>query len=544
MRSGTLRSRNHSSSARVNPVVSGAERADRPDQLTRGRGRRRVQHPLQHDPVDERERKGADRARGIDGHLVGRHPEHEGSKVAPTPLVAAQELLAHVRRELGLGVGLHARDERRPVLGRSDEQPVEVSVPVLEAPTASTTSWDFSRLDPFVEDFVAAAEGRPVVANFATLPHWMFTNADEVDVSRDVDTIHWKYEQGADFRDETLAEVADYFYRIASWYIAGGFTDELGARHESGHAYRFAYWEVLCEPDLNRRMAPEVYTRLYDAVVERLRPLDPDMKFVGLSLSHVHRDPEYFWHFLDAANHKPGIGVDAFSYHFYASPEIVNPFGAEGNADPSTWRSTFFAQADAFIENVTYIRSIADRLAPDAKTFLNEIGTYPADIMNAAPQIPKHYWALSGSVHAYIWARLLPLGIDLLGVAEFMDYPGMIPGTSLIDWETGEPNARYDVTKLLLAHFAPGDRLVETSAGYQGFPDVRVHVQGLLTGGGVRKLLLISKWDAPVRLNLSSAGTGTLEHVHPGTSGIERTPWSGGLLELAPHATAVLTLQD
>lgn len=49
---------------------------------------------------------------------------------------------------------------------------------------------------------------------------------------------------------------------------------------------------------------------------------------------------------------------------------------------------------------------------------LNEIGTYPADIMNVVPQIPEHSWALSGSVHAYIWARLLPLGIALLGVAE------------------------------------------------------------------------------------------------------------------------------
>ncbi|MET8524029.1 hypothetical protein [Nocardioides sp. NPDC004968] len=419
-----------------------------------------------------------------------------------------------------------------------------LSVPALEAPTKATTSWDFAQLDPFVEDFMAAAEGRPVVANFATIPHWMFTNADHVEVSRDVDTIHWDYEQGTDFRDDTLAEVADYFFRIASWYMAGGFTDELGVRHESGHHYRFAYWEVLCEPDLNRRMPPEVYTRLYDAVVQRLRTLDPDMRFVGLSLSHVHHDPEYFWHFLNPANHAPDISVDAFSYHFYASPEIVNPFGAEGNADHSTWRSTFFAQADAFVEHVAYIRSIANRLAPDAKTFLNEIGTYPADVMNAAPKIPAHYWALSGSVHAYLWARVLPLGIDLLGVAEFMDYPGMIPGTSLIDWESGEPNARYDVTKLLLDHFGPGDRLLETSAGYPGFPDARVHVQAMRTHDGSRKLLMISKWDEPVHLDLTSVGAGVLEQIHTTTAGSANERFAGGTLHLRPHATAVLTLDN
>ncbi|WP_194410838.1 hypothetical protein [Microbacterium cremeum] len=419
-----------------------------------------------------------------------------------------------------------------------------LSVPALEAPTEGTTSWDFSKLDPFVEDFVAAAEGRPIVANFATIPHWMFTNADQVHLSHDVDEIHWEYEQGADFRDESLAEVADYFFRVASWYIAGGFTDEIGQWHESGHDYRFAYWEVLCEPDLNRRMSPEVYTRLYDAVVERLQPLDPDMKFVGLSLSHVHHDPEYFWHFLDAANHKPGVGVDAFSYHFYASPEIVNPFGTEGNADPLTWRSTFFAQADAFVENVAYIRSIAQRLAPDAKTFLNEIGTYPADVMNPAPQIPDFYWTLSGSLHAYLWARLLPLGIDLFGVAEFMDYPGMIPGTSLIDWETGEPNARYHVTQLLLSHFARGDSLVATSAGDPGFPDMRVHAQAIIGRDAEKSLLLINKWDEFIDVDLSSiSAAGAGEQVHVGTSGIEPIEWSGGVLRLEPHATVVLTIR-
>lgn len=312
-----------------------------------------------------------------------------------------------------------------------------LSVPELDAPTETSTSWDFSNLDPFVEDFVAASEGRPVVANFATIPAWMFT--DVAEYSTDPDVIHWDYEKGSEFRDETLAEVADYFYRVASWYIAGGFTDELGVRHESGHSYRFAYWEVLCEPDLNSRISPETYTRLYDAVVERLQPLDPEMRFIGLSLSHVHHNPEYFWHFLDSENHLPGTPLDAFSYHFYAQPEIVNPFAPEGNAEETIWRSLFFAQAESFIDQVRFIDSIRRRLAPETKTFLNEIGTYPADVMNPNPQIPDSYWALSGSVHAYLWARCVQLGIDLVGIAEFMDYPSMIPGVSLIDWRPASP---------------------------------------------------------------------------------------------------------
>ncbi|GAB2728719.1 hypothetical protein [Nocardia thraciensis] len=399
-----------------------------------------------------------------------------------------------------------------------------VSVAELYPPTDTETFWNFELLDPFVEDFVHAAEGRPIVADFATIPTWMFVTPEPVAIAEDADEIHWDYEQGSELRDDTLQEVADYFFRVASWYIAGGFTDELGRRHESGHHYRFAYWEVLCEPDIGHRLPPELYTRLYDAIVDRLRPLDPDMKFIGLSLSHVHHEPEYFWHFLDPANHRHGIPVDAISYHFYASPEIVNPFAAEGNPPYAHWRDVFFAQADGFVEQVRYIESIRRRLAPDTATFVNEVGTFTPDLMNPAPDIPSEYWHLSAAVGSYLWARLTELGIDLLGIAEFMDYPGMIPGTTLLDWETGAPNARYEALALLLAHFRPGDRLVTTTTGVPGFPDARVHAQGFVTASGARKLLLVNKtgtaltvdtgsWSASAQV--SRTGSPTPEAVGP-----------------------------
>jgi hypothetical protein len=418
-----------------------------------------------------------------------------------------------------------------------------VSVAALSAPTESTTSWDFSRLDPYVEDFMDAAEGRPVVANFATIPHWMFVGGDQIEIGDDRDHIHWDYEQGTQFRDETLEEVADYFFRVASWYIAGGFTDELGVRHESGHSYRFAQWEVLCEPDLNRRMSPELYTRLYDAVVTRLRVLDPDMTFVGLSLSHVHHNPEYFWHFLDPAHHAPGIPLDAFSVHFYASPDIVNPFGPEGNPAADHWETAFFAQADGFIEQLRYIRSIADRLSPKTKMLLNEIGTYPSDVMNPSPVIPEEYWALSASVQSYLWARSLEIGADLFGVAEFNGYPGMIPGTSLVDWETGEPNARYRALKLLLDHVQVGDGIVPTSTGYPGFPDARVHAQAFIAPDGSRAIVLVNKRGEPTEVEISEwSGEALLHSVDADSGHAEPTEQltSGGRLTLHPHATAVL----
>ncbi|WP_431960450.1 hypothetical protein [Mycobacterium sp. smrl_JER01] len=374
-----------------------------------------------------------------------------------------------------------------------------ISVPALSPPADGRTSWNFERLDPFVADFMAATNGRPVVANFATIPAWMFTTP--VAVPDDPDQIVWDYEQCGELRDPTCQEVADYFYRLASWYIAGGFTDEAGRRHESGHRYRFAYWEVLCEPDL-RGLTPQMYTRLFDAVVQRLRPLDPQMKFIGLSLTHQHHDPEYFWHFLDHAQHRDHLAPDAVSYHFYAHPEIVNPFSPEGNPPFSHWRDTFFAQADGFVDRVRYIESIRRRVAPDTKTFINEVGTFTPAPMDPAPDIPAEYWSLSAAVQTYLWSELVTLGVDLVGIAEFMDYPGMIPGVTLVDWDSGEPNARYRALQLLLRHFGPGDTLVRTGVGQPRQPDPRVYAQGFITPGGIRKLLLINKTDGSVEVGL------------------------------------------
>ncbi|XKK38881.1 hypothetical protein HFP72_31320 [Nocardiopsis sp. ARC36] len=53
---------------------------------------------------------------------------------------------------------------------------------------------------------------------------------------------------------------------------------------------------------------------------------------MGLSLSPITDDPDYFWHFLDPANHAPGIPIDAVSYHFYAAPALTDAVDSRPNA--------------------------------------------------------------------------------------------------------------------------------------------------------------------------------------------------------------------
>src|SRR5437867_6149974 len=154
----------------------------------------------------------------------------------------------------------------------------------LEPPANGKTSWDFSVIDPMTIDFLEATKGHSVILNFSTIPQWMAKTEKPVAYPADPDQVTWDYTQGTEFHDPTFKQVADYYARLLSWYTQGGFTDELGKRHESGHRYAIPMWEVLNEVDFEHSMSPPTYTRLYDAVVEAMRRVQPGMKLVVTAL--------------------------------------------------------------------------------------------------------------------------------------------------------------------------------------------------------------------------------------------------------------------
>ena len=167
-----------------------------------------------------------------------------------------------------------------------------LGVAELEPPTTEKTSWDFSVIDPMTIDFLNATKGHPVILNFSTIPAWMFVTEKPVTYPEDPDQVTWNYTQGTELRDPSGKELGDYYARLVSWYVNGGFTDELGKRHESGHHFDVDYWEVLNEPDIEHHMTPEQYTARYDAIVSAIRKVAPKMKFVGLALAFPFERPE------------------------------------------------------------------------------------------------------------------------------------------------------------------------------------------------------------------------------------------------------------
>jgi hypothetical protein len=410
-----------------------------------------------------------------------------------------------------------------------------LAVPELEPPTAGRTSWDFSLIDPMTLDFLAASADRPVMLNFSTIPDWLFVSKTPLRLPADPNQVFWSYTRGAELREPSGRELGDYYARLVSWYVKGGFVDENGRRHDSGHHFKIAWWEVLNEPDLERRPTPAQYTAWYDAIVGAIHTVDPEIKFVALALAHPELHPEMFEYFLNPANHRPGTPLDMISYHFYAQSSAGDTI--------EQWQHTFFAQADGLLNAVRFIDAIRQRLSPSTQTALDEIGAIlPGDPAGGAP-IPPAYWNLVGALHAYIYAESARLGIELVSASQLVGYPSQFPSVTMLDWQTGAPNARYRALQLLLANFAVGDTLVDSRVtGGLGRPTVLA--QAMVTPAG-RKILLINQRNHPLLLALAEPvphGTLASVDVTTGSEPARVMEFSGGSLELAPFAVAVLTI--
>jgi hypothetical protein len=384
-----------------------------------------------------------------------------------------------------------------------------LAVAELQPPTSTNTSWNFDAIDPLVTDFFRASEGHSSVFAMSTLPTWMFRNANPGPVPASPDEADWSYEAGTELRDPTGKEAADYYARVAGWYTAGGFVDELGAQHRSQHHENIAWWEVLNEPEYEHGLDIQTYTRLYDSVVAAVQKVSPKTRFVGMSLAEPMKSPSKFEYFLDPKHHAPGTPLDAISFHFYSD--------AEPGEDDKTEPYTFFARADGFLNSVRYITEIRQRLSPHTQIHINEAGCIAADdLAQGAAQtgIPPsaQYWNLCGAMFAYLYQDLAVQGIEVLGASQLLGYPSQFPSVSLLNWQSGEPNARYRVLQLLHDNFGPGDSIVKTNLASH-----EVIASGYIDPRGHRKLLLINKSQFPADVRCDECIGATESHVDTAT---------------------------
>lgn len=410
----------------------------------------------------------------------------------------------------------------------------KLAVAELEPPDETRTYWDFSLIDPMTFDFLKATKGHPAVLNFPTVPQWMYKTPKPVTYPEDPNEIFFGYSGGNELRDTTLQEISGYFSRLISWYTTGGFTDELGKYHSSGHRISLPYWEVLNEPELEHNLSPEQYTRQYDAIVNAVKVVSPETKFIGMA-SCVYGKPEFFEYFLNPENHKPGTPIDMISYHFYA--------GGHPEQTYEDYQYSYFDKSDAFLTSVKYIENIRKRLAPNVKTAINELGTFVSEEMRNKP-IPDEYWNLSAAVYTYLFIELNKLGIDIIGESQLIGYPGQFPDVSMMNWENGKPNARYWVLKMLIDNFGPGDSLVETITGIMTGSDYVA--QGFITKKG-RKAIILNKRNKLLQIRVPENFNGAKLSVVDLSSGDNppiQSEIEGTTLELKPYAVVIATLKE
>jgi hypothetical protein len=407
----------------------------------------------------------------------------------------------------------------------------KMAVAELKPPTSDKTYWDFTYLDSTMQAFMEATKGHSVIINFSTTPAWMWKTDSVVKYPEDPYKTCWNYNQGTELRDPTMKEVSGYFARLVSWYTKGGFTDELGKFHKSGHYYKIPYWEVLNEPDFEHNISPQLYTKMYDAIVMAIKKVSPETKFVGLALAYSN-NPEWFEYFLNPANHKKGVPLDGISYHFYGVKDI-------SDQPLDIYQYSFFNQADGFLNKVRYIESIRERLSTHTFTTIDEIGNILS--RDGDKPIPRAYWNLSGAMYAYIYLELSKIGIDAAGESQLVGYPTQFPSVSMMNWENGKPNARYWILKLLKENFGLGDKLVNTNVHAPG-----VVAQGFETKDG-KKLLLINKLDNEVELDLPAETKGASINYVDMTTGDNppaKEQLAGNKIKLNPFSVAVIKFNN
>ena len=133
-----------------------------------------------------------------------------------------------------------------------------LAVQVTCSVARSFAYWDFSQLDALMLDFWQAVDGdaSQPIPNFSTQPSWLY-DALHYTYPEDATRPWYGYDRGTAPAANSSA-LGDYYGRLYAWYMRGGFVDEAGVTHTSGHALNVSLIEVYNEPDYEHGHTAEV----------------------------------------------------------------------------------------------------------------------------------------------------------------------------------------------------------------------------------------------------------------------------------------------
>jgi hypothetical protein len=351
--------------------------------------------------------------------------------------------------------------------------------PGISCAELSPGKWDFSVMDPLLEDFMDAVGNSSVMIDIETSPDWMWlganastnhTCANATSVTLPVGPRNRcpYFGDPQQPRDSTWREIAQYFKRVGDWYTQGGFDDDSGSRISSNHHYHFDRWEVMNEVNHPREhdFTPASYIAAYDATVAAMTAAGataPGDKFLGPSLGGLTPSSAAQWlgPMLNPANHTPSsTPVGGVSFHTYASCDNQTAAGLE----------PVFGRTDARVAAAELVGTLRQKYRPDAELHMTESGLLCnspnwCDVNNYTcwyRDFPDVYWVASGSQWLYQYlitaeaANLTSIGqSQLLGYPyQFNGLSGEWPCGTMIDWDRLTPNTKHWTQIALLENVA------------------------------------------------------------------------------------------
>ena len=314
------------------------------------------------------------------------------------------------------------------------------------------------------------------------IPFW-FVLADVGGYDKPLPTNPWNttdpfdaYAAGNALSDTSCGQMARYFGRLVGWYTAGGFHDECGHFHPSKFHYNWYGLSVLNEDE--HQIHPEngvAYTTCYDAIKVEVEKANSNVTLVGPEIVGGSWSWPYMKYFLDADNHADKKAPPIASYHWFGG-YIGN---SSGEAILQRWMQTVRDPNGIVLKTQAAIAASGQK----TETVLNEFIPFLSDWCNctgnehlcggqALPgsNCPNYQlvatgggqhdstlkkgiganratwsWNAAAAVFALGFATLAELGYKYVGADQLVGgvWPDNEPAVSCLDWQTGEPNAKY-----------------------------------------------------------------------------------------------------
>lgn len=326
-----------------------------------------------------------------------------------------------------------------PCFGQTKWLAVQVT---CSNPAARHSYWNMTLLDALFTDFWSAVDGdrSAPIPSFSTQPTWMYDSSSYA-WQEDPAVPWYGYDTGV-APAANLTVLGDYYGRLVSYFVRGGFEDEYGVAYmrPAGPVGSMPLLEIFNEVDYEHAHTAVSYTLDFDAVVSGVRRwADPgrSINFVGLCLPNIDDTAKVVaWseYFLNASNHAPDVrdALNYIGYHAYPTAGTFTP-------DPTTFAG-MFDYADDFVDNkVAQVDAVIARLSPTTLTFLDETGTDMDQVLNPELPVPANaprYWVASAGYFAYMFCRVARASATVrsLGASQLMDAPGQEPSVTMLDW--------------------------------------------------------------------------------------------------------------